>query len=80
MESTRNENTELGRLKLPAESATVSELPGPEYLVTTSGVLGNRSHQKLNRLGKRKSKLSHNENKILWECYIRSITPLPTGS
>ena len=34
---------------------------------------------KLNRLGKRKSKWTHNKNKIPWECLIKSITPLPTG-
>ena len=34
---------------------------------------------KLNSLGKRKSKWTHNKNKILWECLIKSITPLPTG-
>ena len=73
MESTRNKNTELGRPELPAGSVAVSESFSPECLVTTSGVGASKS-PKSSCLGKRKSKWSHNENKILRECYIRSIS------
>ena len=46
--------------------------------VTSSGAGASKS-PKTSHLGKIKSKWSHKEIKILWECYIRSITPLPTG-
>ena len=78
MESTRNRNTELGRPKLPAGRVTVSEHPDPECSVTTSGDGASKS-PKSSRLGRRKSKWSHSENKILWKCYIKSITPLSTS-
>ena len=47
--------------------------------MTTSGDEASKS-PKLSRLGKRTSKWSHNKNMILWQCYIKSITPVPTGS
>ena len=78
MESTKNKNIELGKPELPAESETASEPNSLECLVTFSGAVASNS-LKLSRLGKRTSKWSHNKNNILWQCYIRSITPLPTG-
>ena len=50
--------------------------PGPEFLVTISGASASKS-TKSSRLAKRKSKWSHEENKFLWEFYIRMITSLP---
>ena len=83
MESTRIKNTELGRPELPAVSAMkcmreVSKPNGTECSMNTSGARASKS-SKSSCFDKRKSKCSHDENKILWECYIRSITPLPTG-
>ena len=75
MQSTINKNIELGRHELPAGSVTVSKSPWPECLVTTYGA-GVLKSPKSSCSGNRKSKWSHNENKILPECYIRSITQL----
>ena len=71
-------NTELGRPELPAGSVTVSKPRGPKCLVNTSGAGASKS-PKSSRLGKGKSKWSYKENTILWECYIKCITPFPTG-
>ena len=51
MESTRNKNTELGRPELSTGSMTVSEPPGPECLMTTSGAGASKS-PKSSRLGR----------------------------
>ena len=64
MESIRKRNTELGRPELPEGSVTVFKPPDLECSVTTSGAGASKS-PKSSRLGKRKSKWSHNENKIL---------------
>ena len=73
-----NKNTELGRPELLAGSVMVSESPGPGCLVTTSGARESKS-PKSSCLGKRRSKWSHNENKILRGCNIKSIAALLTG-
>ena len=73
-----DKNTELGRPELLAGSVMVSESPGTGCLVTTSGARESKS-PKSSCLGKRRSKWSHNENKILRECNIRSIAPLLRG-
>ena len=66
----------MGTPEQPAASVTVSKPPNQGFLVTTSGA-GTKS-PKSGHLGKRIAKWSKNENKILWECYIRSITTLRT--
>ena len=66
----------MGMREQPAASVTVSKRPNQEFLVTTSGT-GTKS-PKSGHLGKRIAKWSKNEKKILWECYIRSITTLRT--
>ena len=63
---------------MPAGTVMVSRPPGPESSMTTTGA-GASKLPKPSRLGKRKSKWSHNKNKIVWEFYIRTIAPFPTG-
>ena len=79
-------NSKQGGPELPTGRVMVSEPPGPEVNVaTTSGTGVSKSpkrkskDQQSSRVGNRKEKWSHEENRFLWKCYEVSCYPSRRG-